>query len=78
MNDDYSDISEIAVADKITYHKKRAEAMFCACVLSNSELVLHDCRWLDPDIFSNNLLKAFWKSVLEGCIRRRPGNTSGD
>ena len=65
MNDDYS-VSERPVDEKVIVHKKRAESMFCACVLSNAELVLHDCRWLDPDIFSNNLLKAFWKAVLEG------------
>lgn len=65
MNDDYS-MSDRPVDEKVIFHKKRAESMFCACVLSNAELVLHDCRWLDPDIFSNNLLKAFWKAVLEG------------
>ncbi|MFA6358958.1 MAG: DnaB-like helicase C-terminal domain-containing protein [Candidatus Omnitrophota bacterium] len=63
---EYQDAPDMTGSESVIFHKTKAENMFCACVLSNAELILHDCRWLDPAIFSVQPLKQFWKDVLEG------------
>jgi len=50
----------------ISQHKAKAEKMFCASVLSMADNVLHDCQWLQPDLFGTPRYKQFWKAVLEG------------
>ena len=50
----------------ISQHKAKAEQLFCASVLSMQENVLHDCQWLQPELFSTPRYKKFWQDVLEG------------
>jgi len=50
----------------ISQHKAKAEKMFCASVLSMADNVLHDCQWLQPELFGTPRYKQFWASVLEG------------
>lgn len=50
----------------ITQHKVKAEKMFCACVLTMQENVLHDCQWLSPNIFTMPVYRQFWQDVLNG------------
>jgi len=50
----------------ISQHKAKAEKMFCACVLSVADNVLHDCQWLQPELFDTPRFKVFWQAVLEG------------
>ena len=63
---EYQETPEVSGSESVIFHKAKAENMFCACVLSNAELILHDCRWLDPGIFSVQPLKQFWTDVLAG------------
>ena len=50
----------------ISMHKSKAERMFCASVLSMADNVLHDCQWLQPELFGTPKYKKFWQEVLEG------------
>lgn len=50
----------------ISEHKLKAEKLFCACVLSVPKIVLDDCQWLSPDLFTNKRYQKFWQYVLDG------------
>jgi len=50
----------------ISQHKEKAERMFCSSVLSMAQNVLHECQWLQPEMFTTQRYKQFWRSVLDG------------
>lgn len=64
MNDEYMTTMEFT--SPLMQHKVKAEKMFCACVLTMQENVLHDCQWLSPKIFTTPSYKLFWQDVLDG------------
>jgi len=54
------------IEETIIQHKRNAERLFCAATLIQQDMVKHDCGWLRPEIFTDDIYKKFWQSVLNG------------
>jgi len=54
------------IQEDVLRHKRNAEKLFCASVLIQQDLVRHDCGWLKPELFSDEICGKYWQLVKDG------------
>jgi len=54
------------LVEDVIARKREAESVFCAAAYQNPNIAMHECGWLNPEMFTDLECRAFWAAMQEG------------